>query len=378
MKKLFQAILPLFALLILITTSSFSIQAADKKTPKNEMVTEDGNTVYYDSNGEIVLHKLITIKGKTYYFDRNGYLKKNCLFTYRSNTYYANKSGVIAKNKFVDFENDTRFFFDKDGKQVTGFVNYNGHTYYCPASGSVFKKCWKKIGSYYYYFRSGGYIAKNTWIDDYYVDASGRRIGEKKFHEEASKRKVISMSNIKQNPELPTGCESVALTMVLKYYHYPVSKTTIATSYLPRSSSNNFVTAFLGNPFSYSGFGIYSPGLTNTANKYLKAKKATRQAHDLTGIAFTDLYRYIDAGVPVIVWNSMYMRTPHAVLSYKYNNKTWNFYSGEHCVVLCGYDKSKKKVLINDSLSGLVWRNAAAFEKIYNKMGKMAVVITKE
>ena len=38
-----------------------------------------------------------------------------------------------------------------------------------------------------------------------------------------------------------------------------------------------------------------------------------------------------------------------------------------------GYDKKKGKVLINDPLSGLVWRKASSFERIYNKMGKMAV-----
>ena len=37
--------------------------------------------------------------------------------------------------------------------------------------------------------------------------------------------------------------------------------------------------------------------------------------------------------------------------------------------------KKKGKVLINDPLSGLVWRKASSFERIYNKMGKMAVVI---
>ena len=43
----------------------------------------------------------------------------------------------------------------------------------------------------------------------------------------------------------------------------------------------------------------------------------------------------------------------------------------------CGiiYDKKNKKVLINDPLSGLVWRKASSFERIYNKLGKMAVVI---
>lgn len=182
------------------------------------------------------------------------------------------------------------------------------------------------------------------------------------------------MNPLKQNPELPTGCESVALTMVLKHYGFKISKTTIASKYLPRSGSN-FVTAFAGNPFSSSGAGIYAPGLTTTANKYLKAKKSSLRAVNMTGISLKNLYPYIDAGIPVIVWNSMYMRTPVGVSSYYTLGKSWTFFRYEHCVVLCGYNKKTGKVLINDPLSGLVWRKASSFEKIYNKLGKMAVVI---
>lgn len=376
MKKHYR--LPLMLLVLLLACGLFSLTCFAASKPKNQLVEEDSQTLYYDAKGNPVTNRFITLKSKTYFFDKKGYMKKDTVFTYRKNTYYADASGVIAKNTFVKFEDGTKFFFDKDGKRVTGWVDYHSHTYYCPVSGNVFRDCWKKIGSYYYYFRHNGYIAKNSWVDDYYVNSKGHRVGALTFEETSSKRKVISMQNIRQNPELPTGCESVALTMVLKYYHYPVSKTTIASSYLPRSSSSNFVTAFLGNPFSYAGYGIYSPGLTITANKYLTARKSARRAHDLTGCSLSDLYRYIDANTPVIVWNSMYMRNPHAILSYRYASKTWYFYSGEHCVVLCGYDKKKNKVLINDPLSGLVWRNADAFERIYNKLGKMAVVLTKE
>lgn len=375
MKKHFR--LPLMFLVLLLACSFLSLTCLAASPPKNQLVKEDSYTMYYDAKGNPVKNRFITLKSKTYYFDKKGHMKQDTLFTYRNNTYYADASGVIAKYQFVRFEDGTKFFFDKDGKRVTGWVDYHSHTFYCPESGKVFRDCWKKIGSYYYYFRHNGYIAKNSWVDGYYINSKGHRVGTFQAEESSAKKKVISMQNIRQNPELPTGCESVALTMVLKYYHYPVSKTTIASSYMPRSSSN-FVTAFMGNPFSYAGCGIYAPGLTLTANKYLTARKSSRKAHDITGAPLSNLYPYIDADTPVIVWNSMYMRTPHAIYSYYYDHKTWYFYSGEHCVVLCGYDKKKNKVLINDPLSGLVWRDADAFERIYNKLGKMAVVLTKE
>lgn len=301
---------------------------------------------------------------------------KNQLVTRKNATYYYNKKGKIVKNRFVTIDGK-RYFFDKNGKRKTGWIFYKGHQYYCPVSGKIYKNTWKKIGSYTYYFRSTTYIAKNSWVDGYYIDSKGHRIS-KPISEKAintnTKKKQLSMKNIKQNPELPTGCESVALTMVLNYYGFHLSKTTIAANYLPRSSSN-FVTAFAGNPFSSSGAGIYAPGLTNTANDFLKEKKSQLRATDITGISFKNLYKFIDDGTPVIVWNSMYMRNPIGNSTYYAVGKTWTFYTYEHCVVLCGYNKKKNTVLINDPLSGLVWRSASSFEKIYNKLGKMAVVI---
>lgn len=305
------------AFLLILTILPVSANATSR-TPKNKLVTQQGYTYYYNKKGKIVRNSMVTLKKNTYYFDKNGQMYKGRTFSYKGNVYYACTSGAIAKN---------------------------------------------------------------TWINGYYFNRSGKRIGKavqtassSSGTSSKSTRKVISMKNIRQRPQLPTGCESVALTMVLKHYGFSLSKTTIASRYLSRSGSN-FVTKFWGNPFSSSGGGIYAPGLTITANKFLKAKKSSKRAYDLTGIRFSDLYTYIDNNIPVIVWNSMYMYNPVAVYSYRCNGRSWNFYRYEHCVVLCGYDKKTKKVLINDPLSGLVWRKASSFERIYNKLGKMAVVI---
>lgn len=303
----------LLALLFLIAVP---VQAA----PKNKLVrAKDGYTYFYNSKGKITRSKLVTYKKKTYGFDKQGHMYKGTLFTLNGKTYHATSSGAISKNKFVTVDGRC-YFFNSSGVRI------------------------------------------------------GKQINVKTPNTQSSLKK-LAMKNIRQKPQLPTGCESVALTMVLKYYKFNLSKTTIASRYLPRSRSGNFVTAFAGNPFSYSGCGIYSPGLAKTANKYLTAKKSKLKAYDITGTTLSNLYNFIDEGTPVIVWNSMYMRNPIPSFSYRTLGKRWTFYAYEHCVVLCGYDKKKNKVLINDPLSGLVWRKKSSFERIYNKMGKMAVVI---
>ena len=56
---------------------------------------------------------------------------------------------------------------------------------------------------------------------------------------------VLAVPNILQNPELPTGCESVALTMLLHYWGYDTLKTEIADHYLSYDTTN-FVSSFVG------------------------------------------------------------------------------------------------------------------------------------
>ena len=89
----------------------------------------------------------------------------------------------------------------------------------------------------------------------------------------------------------------------------------------------------------------------------------------------TELYPYLERKIPIIVYDSVYLKTPVAVAKYVVDGKTWHFYHNEHCIVLCGYDPEKHRVLVSDALSGLVWRDEKRFEKIYDALGRMAVVI---
>ena len=176
-----------------------------------------------------------------------------------------------------------------------------------------------------------------------------------------------------QKPELPTGCESVALTMALKSYGFGLEKTTIADDYLPYGF--DFVTTYVGDPRTTNGQSVMAPGLVTAADNFLKAKGSKSRGHEITGTSFAGLYKQLEKGRPVIIWITSYMRQPVILNSRIYNGKTYYWYGEEHCVVLYGYDKNKGKVFIADPLSGLVTRSASAIEDIYNKSGKCAVVI---
>lgn len=184
----------------------------------------------------------------------------------------------------------------------------------------------------------------------------------------------IEMENIIQNPELPTGCESVALTMVLNYYGFHLTKTAIADEYLV--FSENFAEGYLGDPHTEEGAGIFPPGIAETANDFLKEQGSALAAKDISGTEPEELYQMVAADRPVLIWNTMHMQEADKTDEVcEYNGKTYQWYYNEHCVVFCGYDKDAGTVWINDPLDGLIERNADEFWRLYHEAGKYAVVI---
>ena len=181
----------------------------------------------------------------------------------------------------------------------------------------------------------------------------------------------LEVPSIWQNPELPTGCESVALTNVLSYYGYKLSKTEIADSYMPWSE-DDFVYSFMGNPHSTSGSAIMAPGIANAANRYLSSKGSSLRASNMTGSSFDNLFSYIDAGCPVVVWSTMYFEDRGSAVAWQ---DGYTMYLNTHAVTLAGYNANKTQVLVSDPLSGSIWREASRFRSLYDQMGKQAVVI---
>lgn len=157
----------------------------------------------------------------------------------------------------------------------------------------------------------------------------------------------LNVPCVMQNPELPTGCESVALTNLLKYHGFSLSKTIIADHYMPYGT--NIAINFVGNPHDSNGAGIYPPGIVVTANKFLKEKKSRLRAYDITGSSMDQLYQYLE--------------------------KRYPWYREEHCMVLKGYNRRKGEVDVSDSISGNVVRNAVRFASIYDQVGRYAAVI---
>ncbi len=188
--------------------------------------------------------------------------------------------------------------------------------------------------------------------------------------------RIEPFQTICQYPELPTGCEMTSLTMVLNYNGIPADKCDIADNYLDKGEVGtvDFRVAFEGNPRDENSYGCYSPVVVDTANKYLQAVQSDMRAVDLSGTEFEELFSYIDAGVPVIVWGTLDCAEGHYSVTWTVNGTDLTWYTPEHCMVLVGYED--KMVWVADPVYGDVRSyDREIFKSRYEVLYRQAVVI---
>jgi uncharacterized protein YvpB len=189
-----------------------------------------------------------------------------------------------------------------------------------------------------------------------------------------SKSASVPVEEMLQYPELPTGCEAVALTIALNALGCDLSKTEIAEKYLEYNS--NYAIGYCGDPFSNGGAGIWPPGMIKTVENYTDATGAKVYAYNSSGCSLKDLCKFIDAGCPVLVWTTYYMDSPmYTSDGVNYDGDFYMWYDNEHCVTLCGYDLSDGTVEIADPLRGKITVDADRFEAINTDIGGWSMAL---
>ena len=105
----------------------------------------------------------------------------------------------------------------------------------------------------------------------------------------------LAVQLINQRPELPTGCEITAVTMMLAYSGAKVDKVVLARE-MPFSETDPN-EGFVGDPFTDNGDSIYPPALMNLVSKYAGS------AVNLSGQTLAQLKEFIEKSQhPVVVW----------------------------------------------------------------------------
>lgn len=182
---------------------------------------------------------------------------------------------------------------------------------------------------------------------------------------------------VKQHPELPTGCEITALTSVLNFYGYNVSKLTMSDKYLEKGDAmkTDYHTAFAGEPRSESSYGCYAPAIVNAANKYLIENKSLMRAEQLNGYSLDELLKFTDEGTPVIVWTTLNLWESVYTESWSVGKgKSVTWLANEHCMVLVGY--TDDEVYAADPEYGKIMTySKSLFNKRYKELFSQAVIL---
>ncbi len=140
-------------------------------------------------------------------------------------------------------------------------------------------------GNYVDYYSNGVSInsgAQTTGAKTLYYDAMGNIVGA------FNNAEVIC-----QNPELPTGCEMTAVTMMLRYAGVNINKFQVANE-TPRSSNGDY--GFVGNPYSVTGWWVFPTGIAPVVQNHL----GTHQI--MTGASLAAIQEKLNIGHLVVVW----------------------------------------------------------------------------
>ena len=330
----------------------------------------DGSWMYHSSSsGAIDLKGIMTDSGIQLIDDdgnaRTGWIES------QGARYYCSASGVILTG--WQQIAGSWYYFNPDGRMATGWLNDGSNWYWLDSASGAMKTGWLSLGGTWYYLdvARGGVMLSNGWYwigsTDYKFSSSGAMVGA-----------WVDVPCYSQYPELPTGCESVALTNLLNYYGFGLGKTIIADYYLPKGSNGNFVTAFDGNPRRSSGglMGCVAPAITIAGNNFLRAAGSDKQAKDVSFSSISSIKNRLTCGQPVEMWNTEWGSWPGGRYAARwYNGHSYGLWGGNHAVVLKGYDDEQGIVYLSDSINGNVTRNAQVFFGTWQQMDSQAVVI---
>jgi len=224
----------------------------------------------------------------------------------------------------------------------------------------------------------------------------GEALGHTTYNGECSRchtvnyrKKVLLADNIYQMIDYPNGCESVSTVMALRYLGIDITVDEFIEKYLPMGSrpvvggiGPDPAEVFCGDPRSKSGWGCYSPVIAKALDKCLDKSKYTyvRSTED----SLKELCdKYIDKGIPVVVWGTINMDDASDSSYYRYwttkNGKKISYNSMLHCLLLVGYDKNN--YYFNDpTVNGnfpLAYSKTAS-NKAFELLGNQSVAIMKK
>ncbi|MDE7121574.1 MAG: C39 family peptidase [Oscillospiraceae bacterium] len=195
-----------------------------------------------------------------------------------------------------------------------------------------------------------------------------------------------------QKDILPTGCEIVSAKMLLEYYSQQETEIEEMLSVISCQSfrqehgrlyAPHPEDAFIGNPYSESGYGCFAPVIVRMLNHLLPKQY---RAVDTSGTDLQELAQtYLPQEMPVLVWVTIGMWNPSpTTIWYLYNSRGYatdhqfQWLANEHCMVLIGYDADYYYFQDPYQSNGTMKFRKDISEKRYEEIGSYSVIVTEK
>ena len=155
---------------------------------------------------------------------------------------------------------------------------------------------------------------------------------------------VLTVPECCQHPDYPTGCESAALYMLLRYYDVDVTMEQIVETLkkgpVPYEQDGTIYGAnpereFVGDPRDAYSYGVFNEPIRDVAESFKSGAKTA------TGVKLRDIEKILKNGNPLIAWF-----TTNLEEGIVYRREWLDYETGElvrwpsyeHAVVITGFD----------------------------------------
>lgn len=209
--------------------------------------------------------------------------------------------------------------------------------------------------------------------------------------EQTSPKHMIKIKGISQEG-IPTGCEAVSAVTALNYLGVKITPEEFIDDFLPKESfyyadgvmyGANPEESFAGDPYDYYSLGCFPTVIADAIEKMKECGhrgSKNIETKIVTGASLEDICEeYVINSIPVLVWVTVDMKEPKEGTSYYFEDRTeYTWMSGEHCMVLCGYDKDNYyfKDPLSDGSTVEYGKDIVALR--YEQMGCQALAVYKE
>lgn len=194
---------------------------------------------------------------------------------------------------------------------------------------------------------------------------------------EATTVRIENEITYSQFPEYPTGCESVALKILLEYNGIETTpdeiinrlkKGALPSKIEDEMYGGNPEIEFIGDPRNDYSYGVFNTPIAEVANTF------KGNINNVEGIELDEVLNIVSENRPVMVWTTIENLPSRisAIWIYRPTGEKIYWKENEHAVVIIGYNEAQ--VIVSDPYTGRITRyDRDTFKENYNYMGKRAV-----